>query len=182
MSDQVNNERVVQTAAAAGVPGELISAAREADFPVEMAEIALAMGRIFTLGDEEAARAYVAPGFVDHEAPAGSPGGPGGYLATARYMRETFSEAAWQPEDFFATADKFAVRLRFSGVHSGDFLGIPATGRRVNVQHLHLYRVSGGQVTEHWGGRDDLALLTQLGVFTAGASPATAGAYAPQQG
>jgi predicted ester cyclase len=187
MSDEANSSvagptqaELIEAAVAAGVPDELLSAAEEADFPAEAAEIALAMGRIFNLGDEEAAQTYVAPGFVDHEAPEGSPGGPDGYLATAGYMRAAFSDATWQPEDFFATADRFAVRLRFSGVHTGEFLGIPATGRSINVQHLHLYRISGGQVTEHWGGRDDLALLTQLGVFTPGAAPATAGAYAPR--
>jgi predicted ester cyclase len=175
----VDEASLIAAAVAAGVPDELVTAARDADFPAGVAEIALAMGQIFNAGNAEAARTYVAPGFVDHEAPAGSPGGPEGYLATAQYMRETFAEASWQPDDFFATADKFAVRLRFSGVHVGEFLGIPPTGKRIDVQHLHLYRISGGQVIEHWGGRDDLALLTQLGAFTPGSTPATAGAYAP---
>lgn len=144
-------------------------------------EIALGLGRIFNEGDEDAARTYVAAGFVDHEAPPGSPGGPEGYLATARYMRATFSDATWHPEDFFAAGDRFAVRLQFSGRQTGEFLGIPPTGRPISIQHLHLYRVENGQVVEHWGGRDDLSMLIQLGVIPAqSAAPVTAGAYAPR--
>ncbi len=175
-------EDLIKAAKDAGVPDELVqAAAQSAGLSVEVAEIALAMGRIFNLGDEEAARSYVAQDFVDHEAPAGSPGGPEGYLATARYMRDTFSDAKWQPEDFFAVGDKFAVRLRFSGRHTGEFLGVPPTGREINIQHLHLYRIANGKAAEHWGGRDDLDLLTQLGAFVVqGTAPVTAGAYAPR--
>lgn len=182
-------ENMVDAARAAGVDDELIerttgAGTTPADDAVAVAiEIALGLGRVFNEGDEEAARKYVAPDFVDHEAPPGSPGGPEGYLATARYMRSVFSDASWHPEDFFATGDRFAVRLTFSGRQTGEFLGVPATGKTISVQHLHLYRVENGQVAEHWGGRDDLALLIQLGVLAPPqATPVTAGAYAPRAG
>lgn len=179
-------ENLADTARAAGVAEDLIDRATggaqapAADVSTAI-EIALGLGRVFSEGDEDAARKYVAPGFTDHEAPSGSPGGPEGYLATARYMRSTFGDARWEPEDFFASGDRFAVRLTFSGRQTGEFLGIPPTGKPVSIQHLHLYRVENGQVVEHWGGRDDLSLLIQLGAIAAPAdAPATAGAYAPR--
>jgi predicted ester cyclase len=178
-------ENLEDAAREVGAADELIeraSAASATSDDVSLAlEIALGLGKAFNEGDEEAARKYVAPNFVDHEAPPGSPGGPEGYLATARYMRGVFTDATWHPEDFFASGDRFAVRLTFSGKQTGEFLGVPPSGRPISVQHLHMYRIANGQVVEHWGGRDDLTLLVQIGAMTVpSANPVTAGAYAPR--
>jgi predicted ester cyclase len=43
-------------------------------------------------------------------------------------------------------------------------LTLPATGQSYTVQHVHIYRISDGQIREHWAVRDDLAMLRQLGV------------------
>jgi predicted ester cyclase len=155
--------------------------AEQAPPPVapEILEVAIGVARVFGELDEDAARRYIAPDFIDHEASPGVAGGPEGYLSTARYMRSAFSEARWQADDFIAYGDKFAVRVTFSGRHTGDFLGIAPTGKQVKVQHLHFYRVAGGQAAEHWGARDELSLLRQIGVFTPEqATPADAGVAA----
>jgi predicted ester cyclase len=145
--------------------------------------VAIGVARVFGELDEEAARTFIAADFVDHEASPGVAGGPEGYLSTARYMRQAFSEARWQVDDFISEGDKFACRVTFSGKHTGDFLGIAPTGREIKVQHLHFYRVADGQAKEHWGARDELALLRQLGVFTPEhATPADAGAAQPEAG
>lgn len=132
----------------------------------EIVRIAIGVGRAFATLDEEMARTYIAEDFIDHEASPGVGGGPDGYLATARYMHSAFSDAQWRPDDMFFSEDKFVVRITFSGVQTGDFLGVAPTGNRVEVQHLHFYRVSGGQAVEHWGARDELTLLRQIDVFT----------------
>ncbi|HEX6754710.1 MAG TPA: ester cyclase, partial [Mycobacteriales bacterium] len=76
-----------------------------------------------------------------------------------------------------ASGDKFAVVVEFSGRHTGDFLGVAPTGAEVRVRHLHFYRVAGGQAVEHWGARDELTLLRQIGAFTPSApTPADAAA------
>lgn len=143
----------------------------------EILNVAIGVARVFGELDEEAAKTFIAPDFIDHEASPGVAGGPGGYLSTARYMRQAFSDARWQVDDFISQGDKFACRVTFSGKHTGDFMGIAPTGREVKVQHLHFYRVAGGQAKEHWGARDELTLLRQLEVFTPEyATPADAGA------
>lgn len=176
------SDDLVSVARSAGISEDLVQATAVADFPAEAAGIALGMSMVFNGGDPAAAREYVADEFVDHEAPPGSPGGPEGYAATAAYMRSVFSAAKWEAHDFFAAGDRFAVRLTFSGRHTGEFLGIPATGKTISVQHLHIYRIANGKAVEHWGGRDDLSLLIQLGVIppSAATAPVTAGAYAPR--
>ena len=145
--------------------------------PAELRKVALGVGAVFSSLDEEAAQVYIHPDFVDHEASPGVGGGPAGYLATARYMQNAFSPAQWMPLQIFASGDRYAMVIDFSGVHSGDFMGIPATGRSVSVRHLHFFRVQDGQAIEHWGARDELTLLAQIGYFTPdSATPADAGA------
>jgi predicted ester cyclase len=146
----------------------------------EIINVAIGVARVFGELDEEAARTFIAPDFIDHEASTGVAGGPEGYVSTARYMRSAFSEARWQVDDFISQGDKFACRVTFSGKHTGEFMGIQPTGREVSVQHLHFYRVADGQAKEHWGARDELTLLRQLAVFTPEhATPADAGAVRP---
>jgi predicted ester cyclase len=92
-------------------------------------------------------------------------------------MNSAFSEASWMPQQIFASGDRYAMVITFSGVHSGEFMGIPATGKRVEVRHLHFFRVQDGKAIEHWGARDELTLLQQIGVFSSEqATPADAGA------
>jgi predicted ester cyclase len=64
------------------------------------------------------------------------------------------------------------VRWTNSGTHSGDFLGIPATGRTVSFAGIDIYRVEDGKLAEHWHVVDQLSMLIQLGVVTLPDAPA----------
>lgn len=150
-----------------------------ADVSPEIREVAMGVGAVFSSLDEDAARKYIHPDFIDHEASEGIGGGPAGYLATAKYMNSAFSQASWMPIQIFAAGDKYAMVITFSGVHSGEFMGIAPTGKRVQVRHLHFFRVQDGQAIEHWGARDELTLLQQIGVLESEhATPADSGAAA----
>jgi predicted ester cyclase len=132
----------------------------------EVLRIAVEMGKVFNDGDDEVARRLVASDFVDHEAPEGTPGGPDGYAATARWMRGVWTDARWDIVDGFAKGDKATLRVIFSGKHDSEFMGVQPTGNKVEVQHIHIYRVADGQVVEHWAVRDDLEVARQIGAWT----------------
>jgi predicted ester cyclase len=150
-----------------------------ADVPAELLDVAMGVGQVFTTLDPAAAEKFIHKDFVDHEASPGIGGGPEGYLATARYMNAAFTDATWMPQVIFASGDKYAMAMEFSGIHSGDFLGVKATGKKVNIRHLHFFRVQNGQAIEHWGARDELTLLAQIGEFNPShPNPADAGAVA----
>ena len=144
----------------------------------DLRTVALGVAEIFTNMDIETARKYIHPDFVDHEASEGVGGGPEGYLATAKYMNQAFSDASWKPQKIVASADgqHYTMVIKFSGVHTGEFMGIPATGKPFEIHHLHLFRVEDGKAIEHWGGRDELGLLRQIGVLNSEyPTPADAG-------
>ncbi|NYI04064.1 ester cyclase [Allostreptomyces psammosilenae] len=131
----------------------------------EVRQIAVDMGKIFNDGDDEVAKRLVHPDFIDYEAPEGSPRGPEAYANTARWMRSVWEGARWEIVDSFAKGDKATLRVIFTGRQVTDFMGVPATGKSVRVQHIHIYRVTDGQVHEHWAVRDDLELFRQLGAW-----------------
>jgi len=71
----------------------------------------------------------------------------------------------YEVHDVFSSGDRVAVRATARGIHSGDHLGFPATGRRFAVPTMHICRVEDGRLAEHWTIRDDLSLLRQVGAI-----------------
>ena len=67
-----------------------------------------------------------------------------------------------------AEGDVVAGRMTTTGTHTGDFLGIPATGKRVTFTETHIVRIANGKAVEHWGNQDDMAMMQQLGVMPGG--------------
>ena len=77
-------------------------------------------------------------------------------------MKRAFPDLQAHVEDIVAAGDKVAVRVRFRGTHSGEFLGIPATGRTVEYVSHEFYRIAGGLIAEEWICSDMSTLLGQV--------------------
>lgn len=117
---------------------------------------------IFPANDEAALRQVVSDQFVNHEAPEGTPPGPGGITMFMHLLGEAFSDQRWEIHDVIEEADKVVLRCTHSGVHTGDFFGLPATGRRFAYGQMHIIRIAEGKSVEHWAVRDDAGLMRQL--------------------
>lgn len=66
--------------------------------------------------------------------------------------------------DMFGSDDKVAVRVRFSGTHRGEFLGLRGKGGRIDYLSNELYRFEDGMIAEEWICSDTMTLMTQTGV------------------
>jgi steroid delta-isomerase-like uncharacterized protein len=93
--------------------------------------------------------------------------GPAGYLAIIQMMRGGFPDIQWTLEETVAEHDKVAARFTMRGTHLGTFFGTPSTGKKITVQALNIYRLSGGQIIEETGQPDLLGLLQQIGAIPA---------------
>jgi steroid delta-isomerase-like uncharacterized protein len=113
----------------------------------------------------------VADDFVEHQG-AGGPGFPPtkeGTLEFFRMLQAAFPDWRMTVEDLIAGGDKAVARVTVTGTHKGEFMGVPATGTRVDVQLIDIMRFDGtGLVCEHWGVADMLSLMQQLGVVPVG--------------
>ena len=92
--------------------------------------------------------------------------GPQEFEAFVRKLRGAFSDMQLTVEDVFATDDKGV--LRWSGVmkHTGDALGMPASGRTVRLRGITLVRIAEGKVVESWDNWDQLGMLQQIGAVS----------------
>jgi predicted ester cyclase len=66
------------------------------------------------------------------------------------------------------------VHATHHGRHTGPLFGIPPTGREVAYGYVHIVRFRDGKAVEHWGVRDDMTLMRQLGVMPERPAPVVA--------
>ena len=81
-------------------------------------------------------------------------------------MAEAFPDLRMIEADSIKEGDKVAFRWLLSGTHLGEFMGVTATGRRVEAMGMDIVRLANGEIAEHWGEFDVMGLLRQLGVIT----------------
>lgn len=82
-----------------------------------------------------------------------------------RALHQAFSDIEYTIDDQIAAGDKVVERWTVSGTHTGDWLGIPATGRRITFGGMDISRLQDGRMAEHWTQVDVLSLLQQMGVI-----------------
>ncbi len=111
----------------------------------------------------------LADDFVEHETTAGLAPTKSGVLDFFRMQQAAFPDMRMEAQDFVANGDKVVARVRFTGSHKGEFMGMPASGKSVDAQLIDIFRFGDdGRVLEHWGVMDSMALMQQLGAVPAG--------------
>ena len=105
---------------------------------------------------------YFAPHFRRHLTATSTPLTREEQRERANRLRVAFPDAQVTLEDIFAEGDRVAYRLTIRGTHTGEFLGVPASGRKVAVSLIAIVRVADGQLVEEWGGLDQPDLIRQM--------------------
>ena len=113
----------------------------------------------------EAAGKYVADDFVDHGAPPGTPPGLEGLKQLLTMFINAFPDFSYTSEELIAEGDKVVSRGTTSGTHKGEFMGIAPTGKQFQISEIHIARMAGGKMVEHWEASDQLGMMQQLGVI-----------------
>ncbi len=108
----------------------------------------------------------VAANMVEHEEFPGLAHGREGVRQFMQMMRTAFPDFKMTLEDMVAEGDKVFIRATMEGTHQGEFMGIPATGKRIEVPMGDFVRFHGGQAVEHWGVTDTGMMMQQLGVVS----------------
>jgi C-1 hydroxylase len=102
---------------------------------------------------------FVAPDYVDHSNHVDRDG-----------LKQLFSMGLkgfpdWHEtiEDIIAEGDKVWVRLSYSGTHSGEFMGLPATGKKITSKAVDIYRIVNGKLAEYWNVTDNINIFKEVG-------------------
>lgn len=127
---------------------------------------------VINQGRYEAADELVEENFVELDPLPGQQQGREGLKDVIRMMRVAFPDIHWVVEETIASGDKVVSRFKWTGTHRGEFLGIPATERKVTVPGVVIDRLSGGKMADSRILMDSLGMMQQLGVIPSPGSPA----------
>jgi steroid delta-isomerase-like uncharacterized protein len=64
-----------------------------------------------------------------------------------------------------AEGDLVVSHIVARGVHAGELLGIPATGREIETEGIAMHRIADGKIVEHWQVSDVARVLQQVGAL-----------------
>jgi len=77
---------------------------------------------------------------------------------------EAFPDYAHSVKDIIAKGDKVAVRCTYSGTHEAEFMGVPATGNKMEYGGIGIWQIKEGKIVGGWIMEDMLLLMEQLGM------------------
>jgi steroid delta-isomerase-like uncharacterized protein len=93
--------------------------------------------------------------------------GPEAYKRQLMLFLAGYSDLHFTIEDTIAENDKVVACWTFSGTHRGDYLGIPATNKRVSVDGITIHHIANGKIMDSYSNWDALGMMQQLGVIPA---------------
>ena len=115
-------------------------------------------------GNKEVFNEIVAPDFINQTAPAGVPKGSEGVLYSFNhFLKPSFPDLKVEILSQVAEGDKVTTHKKFHATYTGkDFMGIPATGKKVTMEVMDIIRLKDGKYKEHWNVVDWQNILQQL--------------------
>lgn len=114
-------------------------------------------------GNLDALDELVADDVVEHEEFPGLKPNKEGVKQFFAMFRSAFPDFRMEPHEIIAEGDLVCARVTFSGTQEGEFMGVPPSGKRVEMQAIDIVRVRDGQAIEHWGVTDSMTMMQQLG-------------------
>jgi len=120
----------------------------------------------FNVRDHEAEAAARSADYIGHAPDSmGMPPLDGdAWVAFLGAFLEGFPDLHLEVQDTVADEHMNAQRILFTGTHTGQFRGLPATGRKVRFAGLEISRMVDGKAAEHWFQMDMLTMFQQLGL------------------
>jgi predicted ester cyclase len=80
-----------------------------------------------------------------------------------QFFENSFPKYEMIVEDMLFDKDKVALRARAKGVHKGSFMGLPPTGKNINLPFMVIYKITDGLISDNWISFDQMELMNQLG-------------------
>ena len=86
-----------------------------------------------------------------------------------RRYRAAFPDMQMNAEEVLVSGDRTVTRGTATGTHQGELMGMPPSGKRIEVKFIDIMQFNdAGVVREHWGLMDMLSMMQQLGAIPEG--------------
>jgi steroid delta-isomerase-like uncharacterized protein len=106
----------------------------------------------------------------------GSSIGPEAYKRQVALFVAGFPDLRWSIEDTIAEKDKVVVVWNFIGTHKGEYMGVPATHKKVSIDGITIHEFANGRIMDSYANWDTWGLMQQLGMIPAHGKPQSASA------
>ena len=116
---------------------------------------------------------YFAEDFFNHDGYPGAPTGPEAIRSYLPMMLKAFPDRVLTPEFTLCDGDRVVSRTITEGTMTGNFMGIPPTGKPYRITATDTYRIRDRKICERWGNEDSLGMMQQLGLMEGGWRTAT---------
>ena len=106
---------------------------------------------------------FVAEGYRNHNAFVGD-----GREANRQFWAAFFAalpDLSATMEDFVASGDRVVGRFVYRGTHTGELMGIPASGSKVEMRSIDIWRTEDGMFAEHWDELNLMEMFQQMGAL-----------------
>jgi steroid delta-isomerase-like uncharacterized protein len=119
---------------------------------------------VINAGDTSLIKELLADDYIEHAEFPGLPKNRDGVVMWFDMMRSAFPDMKMTILRMIAEDDEVWVHVRMMGTHRGEFLGLPPTDKKFDVEGVDRVRVRDGKAIEHWGITDLMGMMQQLGV------------------
>jgi len=116
----------------------------------------------FVGGEIDVVDEVVADEGIDHDPMPGQGQGREGQRHTCQMVVNGLSNRSTLRDEFLAVGDTVIENWVFQGTHTGEFLGVPATGKQLQVRGIEIWRLANGKIVERWGVVDAAGVMEQL--------------------
>jgi steroid delta-isomerase-like uncharacterized protein len=106
---------------------------------------------------------YMAEDFVEHEDIPGMDHTRDTPRQLFKMMQAAFTGLHVDVHDVLQDGDKAVARVSFVGTHTGEFMGVPASGNPVHIDAIDIVQFRGDQCVAHWGTMDMAGAMAQMG-------------------
>jgi len=110
----------------------------------------------------EVADEIIAADYVSHGPQAPPADGPEGVKARVAVYQDSL-DGHWGVQELVSAGeDRVVARWVGSGTHRAELMGVPPTGKPIEVEAISVFRIDGGKIAEEWTVWDALGLLQQV--------------------
>ena len=121
---------------------------------------------LINAGDLDGFGELIAEDFVEHEETPGLAPTKQGVIELFRMYRAAFPDLEMHAEEVLVSGNKTVARVRGTGTHQGELMGMQPTGKSIDVQLIDIMQFNdAGLMSEHWGLVDMFSMMQQLGAI-----------------
>jgi steroid delta-isomerase-like uncharacterized protein len=114
-------------------------------------------------GNMDSFHELVSANCINHSAPSGTSNGPDGMIYFLQHvLRKGFPDVQVEILDQIAERDRVMTRKKLVATHAGEFMGVPATNKRVTIEVMDIIRLHEDKYAEHWGMSNISDIVRQL--------------------